>query len=98
MTVKFLKSKLGISSGLLIIAVSLIVILLSGCTTSDNQPSSTDKCYDINADHKCDVCQRVLNECIDIKIDHACDVCGLPALYRCKNSFRVYIYRRSDLC
>ena len=72
-----------------ILALSAVILLLSmlGCDSFINGEGNdnintpiggTDKCYDLDGDHKCDVCKTVLNVCIDITDpkDHLCDVCG----------------------
>ena len=45
---------------------------VDGCSAG----TQTENCIDANKDHKCDICDYIINECADDNKDHKCDYCG----------------------
>ncbi len=71
----FLRNK-SVSLCTLTIILIAALLILSSCSFENGQIGSTNKCYDVDNDHKCDVCQSVMTNCpTDTKRDHICDIC-----------------------
>jgi len=70
------KAKLLLS---LVMILAVVSMVLFACGDKD-----AHDCKDENYDHKCDVCEKVLNACKEENFDHKCDVCE-KVLNACKD-------------